>query len=138
MSILKSLPLYKKSDLRYLCERLIPLTQFLNVPYGSSNVFCPFHPNTNTPAASLFKDADGIERLYCYVCRRQYTSYDYITIILEENPLDYLLKVATKEELDEMLTHKIDKFTLETSKLVFKDIDTLLSDVYDIEEALGL
>ena len=60
MSIIQNLPLYKKSDLRYLCERLIPFTSLVDMHYGSN--FCPFHYNTNTPAASLFKDADGIEQ----------------------------------------------------------------------------
>ena len=135
MALLEKLPLYKKSDLKYLCKMLIPLTSLKTWHYGSN--FCPFHDNRNTPAASLFKDSDGIERLYCYRCTRQYTSYDYIVQVLEENPVKHLLKICTKEDLDTMLKDKVNYYELKTSKIEFSTIEKMLCDIYDYDEALS-
>lgn len=42
------------------------------------NVYCPFHDNTKTPAAKMYKDDEG-DKLYCYgECRRLYTPSDVI------------------------------------------------------------
>lgn len=135
MGFVKDLPLYKKSDLRYLCMRLIPITSLGDFHYGS--LYCPFHHNVNTPAASLFKDSDGIERIYCYSCKRQFTSYDYIVEVLEQDPVKRLLKICTKQELDEMLKNKVDVYAQKTAKLVFKDVETLLTDLYNFDLALS-
>lgn len=134
--IFKNIPMYKKSELRYLCEKLIPLTSLMTAHYGS--VFCPFHHNTNTPAASLFKDPDDTERLYCYACKRQYTSYDYIELVLEESPITHLLKVADKETMDNMLKYRIDKYEVQTSKFEFTTIENLLNELYNFDEAIPL
>lgn len=136
MDIFRKIPLYSKSDLRYLCEKLIPFTKISGLMLGSN--FCCFHDNRNTPAASVFKDADDIERMYCYACKRQYTSYDYITLVLEENPLKHLLKIASKETMDEMLKYKVNRIELETAKLKFESIDKLLDDVYNYDDAISL
>ena len=76
--------------------------------------------------------------MYCYACKRQYTSYDYITLVLEENPVKHLLKITTKEIMDEMLKHKVNKIELETAKLQFENIDKLLDDVYNFTDALNI
>lgn len=134
MGFLDKLPLYKKSDVRYLCMHLIPFTDLITTHYGSC--FCLFHHNVNTPAASLFKDSDGVERMYCYTCRRQYSSYDYITTILEKDPIEFLLKKYTKEELDEYLKQRVF-YSNPTRKIEFSTIEQLLSDLYNYENALS-
>lgn len=40
---------------------------------GYGKVFCPFHPNEHTPAAKVYDN-----KLYCFVCRRLYSSYDLL------------------------------------------------------------
>jgi len=135
MSFIKDLPLYTKSDLRYLCSHLIPFTSLKTMHYGSN--FCPFHYNVNTPSASLFKDRDGVERMYCYTCKRQYTSYDYITLVMEKDPLKLLLDRFSKEELDEALKFKVNKYEEYTAKIEFKDIRTLLEDLYNFDKCLN-
>ena len=129
MSIFEDIPLYKKSDIKWLCERLIPITSLKSMHYGSN--FCPFHLNRNTPAASLFKDKDGVERLYCYSCKKQYTSYDYITEILMEKPLDKLLELHTKQELDKYLENKVDIFEIKTSNIIYSNMESFLTDLYN-------
>ena len=131
MGFLKNLPLYKKADLRYLCTYLVPLTDLLTTHYGS--IYCPFHHNVNTPAASLFKDKDGAERIYCYSCKKQFTSYDYITLILEKDPIQFLLKKYTKEQLDEVLEHRTNIFEQHMEKLTFQDMETFLGELYNYD-----
>lgn len=134
MGFLKNLPLYRKSDLRYLCMKLIPITSLGTFRYGSC--FCPFHYNVNTPAATLFKDTDGIERMYCYSCKRQYTSYDYITLVLEKNPIEYLLKNHTKDELDNILKNKPVIYDNQNTTIEFESIEKLLTEVYNLDLAI--
>lgn len=70
-------------------SRAVDITEF--IPYQRSNIYCPFHDDTNKPSA-MFKvaDQDQIEKIHCFVCNKQYTSYDYIKRILELKPIDYL------------------------------------------------
>lgn len=63
------------------------------------NVECPFHGDS-TPSARIFSgDADGIVKLYCYACRRQYSSYDYIRKVLNEDPAMYMRKKFSLTDL---------------------------------------
>lgn len=66
----------------------------------SRNVKCPFHGD-DTPSARIFDgDEDGLARLYCYACRRQYTSYDYLKQVLKVNPAMYIRQFYSDTELD--------------------------------------
>ena len=74
-----------------IVSRAISITQFVEFAYG--NIFCPFHEDKNKPSATFFIDQeDDIDRLHCYTCHKQYTSYNYIKTFLKERPLDYLIK----------------------------------------------
>lgn len=48
-------------------------------------VLCPFHADSN-PSAKFYIDTDGIERLYCFSERKQFTSFDYLVLKGVENP----------------------------------------------------
>lgn len=37
--------------------------------------FCPFHDNTHTPAAKLYRDPSGYEVLHCFAEQRNYGTY---------------------------------------------------------------
>lgn len=64
------------------------------------NVECPFHGDS-TPSARIFSgDADGIVKLYCYACRRQYSSYDYVRRVLNEDPAMYMRRKFSLSELN--------------------------------------
>ena len=64
------------------------------------NVECPFHGDS-TPSARIFAgDADGVVKLYCYACRRQYSSYDYIRKVMNEDPAMIMRRRFSKAELD--------------------------------------
>lgn len=42
-------------------------------PMPVGKVFCPFHPNTNTPSGKLYGNI-----LHCFSCNRNYTTYDLL------------------------------------------------------------
>lgn len=87
---------------RYLVESYYNLTDFVDyTTYGS--VFCCFHEDTNKPSAKLYKDDDGIERLYCFTERKQFTAYDYIKLILHKNPIQELIQEIPEKELLEAI-----------------------------------
>ena len=90
-----------KRLLRKLVERLIPFDDLIEVGYG--NCFCPFHYNTKTPAAKFFHDEDGITRLQCWTCSRQYNSYDYIKLVMKQDPIKLINKDYTKKELNDIV-----------------------------------
>lgn len=55
-------------------------------PRETSNMMCPFHHNTNTPAAKMYKDKYGW-CLWCFSERRIYTTYDVYKYILHADPI---------------------------------------------------
>ena len=70
-------------------------------------VNCPFHPseglgeNRNTPSAKVYLSEKNEflefcsldrEHMHCFTNRRNYTCYDYIRLVLEEDPYTYLLE----------------------------------------------
>lgn len=97
---------YNLSDFLELCE------------YGA--MFCPFHEDKNKPSAKFFKDDDGVERIYCYAERKQFTSYDYVKLILEENPMIKLLKECDINDIVEITSELLNNNNLKImrSKLV--------------------
>jgi hypothetical protein len=43
-------------------------------PPSPGNVFCPFHVNSETPAAKIYEN-----RLHCFACNRNYTVYNLLS-----------------------------------------------------------
>ncbi len=76
--------------LRKFIAYMIPIYKYYDAELPRYNVICPFHNDSN-PSAKLFIDeSDGISRLYCHACRKQFTSYNYIKDVLHRNPVLYL------------------------------------------------
>lgn len=55
-------------------------------PREVSNMMCPFHHNTNTPAAKMYRDTYGW-CLWCFSERRLYTTYDVYERIVGIDPI---------------------------------------------------
>lgn len=49
---------------------------------------CPFHHDTN-PSAKFYNDEDGIVRLHCHGCKKQFTSFEYIRDVRGRDPFTY-------------------------------------------------
>lgn len=81
---------------RLLVARLLPISIYLDC--ASRMIRCPFHQD-DTPSAKLYEDEDGVERLFCFGCNRQWTSWDYLAKIKEVDPLKELLAKFRGEEL---------------------------------------
>lgn len=46
--------------------------------------FCPFHDNTNTPAAVIYNDPDG-DRLWCYAEQKMYKPSDVLSKLYKQD-----------------------------------------------------
>lgn len=93
-----------KKKLEMFFARAVPLTEFIEEPRTvSSVVLCPFHGD-QSPSAKLFYDEDGVTRLYCFTEHRQYTSYDFVTKVLGEDPRLFLLSRFSQSEMDGILS----------------------------------
>lgn len=98
-------------DVRRIIEITLPLTQLGKFKVGS--MFCPFHLNTDTPAAQFHNnDADGIQRIWCFSCKRQYTSYDYLTKILKQDAINYIYTYFTPDQIQEILASNCTEIDL--------------------------
>ena len=89
--------------IRKFVAYLVPIWTFFG-EITNQNVPCPFH-HDNTPSAKLFVDEDKISRLFCYACRQQFTSYDYIKLVLNKNPILYLRERYAEVRLDEQAVY---------------------------------
>ena len=98
-------------------SNLFDISDFLGRSENSigTKYCCPFH-HDDTPSAKLFKDDDGFERLYCFSCRKQFTSYHYISKVLNEYPLSYLFKNSSPQEIRSSII-RIKKNTKEEKKV---------------------
>lgn len=73
---------FEEDFMCFVIDRIVPFPVILEKAgledydyYG--NVYCPFHDNTDTPAAKIYKNDEG-DRLYCYANRRQFKPSDVI------------------------------------------------------------
>lgn len=85
---------------KYLVNTFFALTDFSEFSsYGS--MFCPFHDDESggKPSAKFFEDEDGIQRLFCFSERRQYTAYDYIKLLLHKDPMLYMVQEIPENEI---------------------------------------
>lgn len=97
----------------------IPLSELAPHLKTGRNVFCPFHPDEagGKTSAKLYEDHDG-EHLYCYSCRRQYSSYHYLLRVMRYSPLKYLEDTLPPDRFQYLITHppqsgqNIVKYTL--------------------------
>lgn len=118
-------------------SKLIPLSLFLGKRRGM--VKCPFHMDS-TPSAKMFlDDADGIEKLHCFSCRKQFTSYHYIGRVLGENPFEYLALRVSKDRVEAMMASAVGekedstKFEKYREILEREGLIKFLKGVYQVE-----
>lgn len=65
-------------------------------------IFCPFHGESadsgSKPSSRFYEEGDLI-KLWCFQEHRSYYSYHYIKLILNKDPLKYLIKHSKEEEI---------------------------------------
>lgn len=78
-------------DYKKLVDQKVDLFKAMSQVTGNhyrpgQSVFCPFHDNTKTPAASVYEDEDGLQTLFCFSEHKQYRSSDAVELLLHQNP----------------------------------------------------
>jgi len=66
--------------LRSVVERSLSFDMYLVM--DQRMIVCPFHFDSRPSAKFFDADADGIVRLHCFSENRQFTVYDYLTLVL--------------------------------------------------------
>lgn len=87
------------TDLIRFVGKHISIASFL--PQGKL-VCCPFHMDNRPSAKVCLEDEDRVHRLYCFSCRKTFTSWDYITKVLKKDPEQELKNRFTVQELRTM------------------------------------
>ena len=117
---------------------LIPLSDYIGKFYGSR--FCPFHRDINHPSSKLYRDEEG-EHLFCFVCRKQYSSFDYVVKVLGENPYKILYSKVDRVKIEmvakRFMTVKVEKEenqSLRDFKLQKINLEILIDKLYEVKE----
>lgn len=63
---------------------------------ANNSMFCPFHDNTNTPAAHLYKEEDGSYTIYCYSEDKLFSNVDLYKNFLPDIDLEELANLLYK------------------------------------------
>ena len=119
--------------------------KFENVDESTGNIFCPFHENTQSPAARMYWDEDReLWVLHCFgECHKTYTTYDYVDLVLchkfqkYKTPLEFLKKNMNADNLNLQLSKASKGITLNVSSYNSKIktyIENVSSDSNTIEE----
>ena len=109
---------------RHLVELSYNLTDFLDLSdYGA--IFCPFHDDVSggKKSAKFFKDDDGVQRIYCFAERKQFSSYDYIRLLQHQDPIQMLIKEIPEKEILDAIRDYIQnagRFEMRKTKLTKK------------------
>ena len=95
-----------KKLLKFLVNKLITLgdlnSELDGIDSSVGNINCPFHPiekgsvNRSRSAKVYLNEENGAYFIKCFTTGNSYYAYDYITLLLEEDPYDYLLKHRNK------------------------------------------
>ncbi len=117
-----------ENDIHQIVAKKVSIQSLIEVDrnqVGLKMVICPFHEDTN-PSAKFFNDKDGVTRLYCFGCGKQYDSYHYLKLN-GLNPKDYIDTEDSKKFLGEELN---------SSPISYNILDGFLNNEFDINEFL--
>ena len=105
-----------KKEIYYIINHYIDTRQLLkslNIGVRANNsMFCPFHENTETPAAHLYKEEDGSHTIYCYSEDKLYHNADLYRNYLPNINIDELANLLYNnlpEEEKAKMADRIDK-----------------------------
>ncbi len=134
-----------KKILRVIVERLFTFAEldsyYDGVDSNTGNIYCKFHPaegyseNLRSPASKMFyNDEKDIQELHCWTSRRNYSVYDYVTMVMEEDPYEYLIKNKNKEEILPLYEALQKGYINIDSALLEKKIEYLNNTYIECEE----
>lgn len=74
---------------KFVINRMLPLDtvfDFLGIDYSiGSNMYCPFHDDSNHPSAKYFTSEDGVGSVWCFSEQRMYFSSHAISLLTRKN-----------------------------------------------------
>lgn len=102
----------EKKLVKAIINRYINLRELMesdgNYVAPNGTMFCPFHSNSNTKAAHYYDDEGG-GCVFCFAEYRQYTAYDYYTILKQDIDVNALAELIwsklPKSEQDAFITN---------------------------------
>lgn len=106
---------FKKDEniLRVVVEKLFTFgdlnKSLADVDSSVGNINCPFHPAegegvNKSKSAKVYYDEDkNIYTITCFTVKRVYSSYDYIKLAMEEDPITYLLKHRSLQDISDIV-----------------------------------
>ena len=109
------------------CQKMLEL---LDVRGGyDHNIYCPFHPNHDTPSARMYKADDGSDSIFCYSEHKVYRSSDFITKGLINYRLDSIFYKTWIQLPPEIQSQLIDSYNGDISYIPekFKENIELMS-----------
>jgi hypothetical protein len=94
--------------LRLIVEKLFIFSEvdsrFEGVDSSIGNFRCPFSPGKSQKSAKMYFDNEkNIFIIHSFKKNRNYSVYDYIKKVLEQNPYNYLIKYKNKNEILEII-----------------------------------
>lgn len=82
---------------RFVINKMMPLDSvldFLGIEYSiGSNMYCPFHDDTNHPSAKFFTSPEGGGSIWCFSEQKMYFSSHAITLLGGKNIDDVFYKL---------------------------------------------
>lgn len=105
----------------FVIDRILPIDIALEQVDGISRdyhgkCFCPFHDNTDTPAAHLYKTENGTH-LMCFAERKSYRPHDVFRLKLVKTPLSTVFGKVWRQLSDEKRTILEQKYGVPTSSM---------------------
>ena len=118
-----------KKFVKYVVNKCIScyrMMQMLDLtPTYTHNVYCPFHDNVDTPAARMYKAADGSDSIFCYSEHKVYRSSDFITKGLVNYRLESIFYKTWIQLPPEVQTQLIDNYNGDVSYIPEKFKESL-------------
>ena len=115
----------------------------MKIKKGTSlQIFCPFHDNKNTKAATLYKDDEGLESIWCYTESKRFFPYDLLKIYTDNKEIYTIFKKIWFQLTDEDRIYfinneeiYIEKFDEDTIRL-FNELDDFKNKKINYENVL--
>lgn len=119
--------------LRTIIEKLFTFGEldsyYDSIEITTHNIFCPFHEyeqlpaNERSPAARVkYNEEKDIFIIHCWVTHKNYSVFDYIKNVLQEDPYEYLLKKKEKEKIKILYENLLKGYIEIDNKILEKKI----------------
>lgn len=121
--------------MNHVIDRVVPMWKMVQAagiedfPHGEATCYCPFHDNTDTKAAKVYREPTG-DRLWCYAEHKMYFPHDVPRLHMIPQTVEQLFKRIwgqLSDEQQQMLISELDE-----------PVDTMPSNWEEIKEGLEL